>query len=43
MTFPAKAIEGGQVGDSIRLINLRTKKRIKGTITDKGQVEYAQN
>ncbi len=43
MTFPAKAIEGGEVGDSIRLINLRTKKRIKGTITDKGQVEYAQN
>jgi flagella basal body P-ring formation protein FlgA len=43
LSFPAKAIEGGEIGDHIRLINLKTKKRIQGKITDRGQVEYAKN
>lgn len=43
LTFPARAIEGGQPGDQINLINLRNQKKVQGIITDKGQVKYAKN
>ncbi|MGM0598380.1 MAG: flagella basal body P-ring formation protein FlgA [Candidatus Rifleibacteriota bacterium] len=43
LTLPAKAVEGGAIGDQIHLINLRNHKRIKGIITDRGRVEYAKN
>lgn len=43
MKIPAKAVQGGQAGDEITLINLQNKRRIRGTITEKGKVEYAKN
>jgi flagella basal body P-ring formation protein FlgA len=43
LTLPAKAVEGGAIGDEINLINLKNHKRIKGIITDRGRVEYAKN
>lgn len=43
LKVPAKAIEGGNPGDEINLINLKNKKRIRGIITENGVVEYAQN
>ncbi len=42
MMIPAKAVQGGQAGDEITLINLQNKRRIRGIITEKGKVEYAQ-
>jgi len=43
LKVPAKAVEGGNPGDEINLINLKNKKRIRGIITENGVVEYAQN
>lgn len=43
LKIPAKAVQGGGTGDEITLINLQNKRRIKGVITEKGTVEYAQN
>lgn len=40
--LPAKALQGGDIGDSITLLNVRNKKRIEGVIIDKGVVEYAK-
>lgn len=42
MMIPARAVQGGQAGDEITLINLQNKRRIRGIITEKGKVEYAQ-
>ncbi|MDD3000577.1 MAG: flagella basal body P-ring formation protein FlgA [Candidatus Riflebacteria bacterium] len=42
LKIPAKAVDGGNPGDEINLINLQNKKRIRGVITEKGVVEYAQ-
>lgn len=42
LTFPARAVEGGEIGDSISLINLKNQKRVEGIIADKGLVEYAK-
>lgn len=42
MKIPAKAVQGGHAGDEITLINLQNKRRIRGVITEKGKVEYAQ-
>lgn len=42
MKIPAKAVQGGCAGDEITLINLQNKRRIRGIITEKGKVEYAQ-
>ena len=42
LTIPAKAVQGGNSGDEIELINLKNKRRISGVITEKGVVEYAQ-
>lgn len=42
LTFPARAVSGGEVGDSITLINLKNQRKIEGIVTDKGQVEYAK-
>jgi len=42
MKIPAKAVQGGRAGDEITLINLQNKRRIRGVITEKGKVEYAQ-
>lgn len=43
LSFPARAIEGGEIGDQINLINLKNQKKVQGIITDKGHVEYAKN
>ena len=43
LTVPAKAVEGGGVGDAIRLINLQNQRPIKGRIMAKGKVAYAEN
>lgn len=43
LSFPARAMEGGEIGDRINLINLRNQKKVQGVITDKGRVEYAKN
>ncbi len=43
LKIPAKAVSGGNPGDEITLINLQNKRRIKGVVTEKGTVEYAQN
>ncbi len=43
LSFPARAMEGGEIGDQINLINLRNQKKVQGVITDKGRVEYAKN
>jgi len=43
LNFPARAMEGGQVGDQINLINLKNQKKVQGVITEKGRVEYAKN
>lgn len=43
LSFPARALEGGEVGEEINLINLKNQKRIQGVIIDKGRVEYAKN
>jgi flagella basal body P-ring formation protein FlgA len=40
LSFPAKAMQGGNEGDEITLINLKNKRRVKGIITAKGIVEY---
>ncbi len=40
LSFPAKAIQGGDTGDSITLINLNNSKRVKGMITAQGDVVY---
>ncbi len=42
LSIPAKAVQGGNSGDEIELINLKNKRRISGVITEKGVVEYAQ-
>ncbi len=42
LSIPAKAVQGGNSGDEIELINLKNKRRISGVITEKGIVEYAQ-
>ena len=42
LSIPAKAVQGGNSGDEIELINLKNKRRINGVITEKGVVEYAQ-
>lgn len=42
LSIPAKAVQGGNNGDEIELINLKNKRRISGVITEKGVVEYAQ-
>ncbi|MDD2998474.1 MAG: flagella basal body P-ring formation protein FlgA [Candidatus Riflebacteria bacterium] len=42
LKIPAKAVQGGNTGDEITLINLQNKRRIRGIITEKGTVEYAQ-
>ena len=42
LSIPAKAVQGGNNGDEIQLINLKNKRRISGIITEKGVVEYAQ-
>jgi flagella basal body P-ring formation protein FlgA len=39
---PAKALEGGCVGDPIKLVNLQNNKSIEGIITGEGKVSYAQ-
>ncbi|GAB4276133.1 MAG: hypothetical protein Kow0029_17840 [Candidatus Rifleibacteriota bacterium] len=43
LSFPARAVDGGQIGDQISLINLKNHKRIEGIITEKGRVEYEKN
>ncbi len=43
LKIPARAVSGGNAGDEITLINLQNKRRIKGVVTEKGTVEYAQN
>lgn len=42
LSIPAKAVQGGNSGDEIELINLKNKRKISGVITEKGVVEYAQ-
>ena len=42
LSIPAKAVQGGNSGDEIELINLKNKRRISGVVTEKGVVEYAQ-
>ena len=42
LTIPAKAVQGGNTGDEIELINIKNKRRISGIVTEKGVVEYAQ-
>ena len=42
LSIPAKAVQGGNTGDEIELINLKNKRKISGVITEKGVVEYAQ-
>ena len=42
LSIPAKAVQGGNSGDEIEVINLKNKRRISGIITKKGVVEYAQ-
>ena len=42
LSIPAKAVQGGNSGDEIELINLKNKRRITGVVTEKGVVEYAQ-
>jgi flagella basal body P-ring formation protein FlgA len=41
LSVPAKALEGGCVGDSIRLVNLQNNRNIFGTISGEGRVDYA--
>lgn len=41
LRIPARAVQGGVMGDEISLINLQNKKPIRGTITEEGLVEYA--
>jgi flagella basal body P-ring formation protein FlgA len=43
LTMPARAVEGGEIGDEISLINLKNRQRVHGIIVDKGRVEYAKN
>ncbi|MBF0545353.1 MAG: flagella basal body P-ring formation protein FlgA [Candidatus Riflebacteria bacterium] len=39
LTVPAKALEGGEMGDSIKLVNLKNNRQIQGKIVGKGLVE----
>ena len=41
LTVPAKALEGGCVGDSILLVNLQNNRNIFGTISGEGRVDHA--
>ncbi|NLI78990.1 MAG: flagella basal body P-ring formation protein FlgA [Candidatus Riflebacteria bacterium] len=43
LKVPAKALEGGGLGSSIKLINLQNNRQITGTITAEGKVEYGVN
>jgi len=43
LKIPARAVQGGNEGDEITLINLQNQRRIRGVIKEKGRVEYAQN
>ena len=42
LSVPAKAIDGGCVGDPIKLVNLQNHRNIDGVIVGEGQVEYVQ-
>ncbi|MBP7633696.1 flagella basal body P-ring formation protein FlgA [Candidatus Ozemobacteraceae bacterium] len=43
LVVPAKALQNGRVGESIRLLNLQNKRPIKGIITSEGKVEHVAN
>ncbi|RCK77252.1 MAG: hypothetical protein OZSIB_3063 [Candidatus Ozemobacter sibiricus] len=43
LKVPAKALEGGAIGASIRLLNLQNNRQIIGTVTGEGKVEYGLN
>jgi flagella basal body P-ring formation protein FlgA len=43
LKVPAKALEGGAIGASIRLLNLQNHRQIIGTVTGEGKVEYGLN
>ncbi len=43
LMVPAKAIQGGSTGDTIRLVNLQNNRQIVGVITPDGKVEYEKN
>jgi len=43
LMVPAKAVQGGKIGDTIKLINLQNNRFITGIITSERRVEYGQN
>ncbi len=43
LTVPARAVEGGAVGDSIRLVNMQNQRSISGKIVAPGKVEHAED
>ena len=43
LKVPAKALEGGGVGEPIKLINLQNNRQITGIVTAEGKVEYGVN
>ncbi|HOT28226.1 MAG TPA: flagella basal body P-ring formation protein FlgA [Candidatus Ozemobacteraceae bacterium] len=43
LVVPAKALQNGRAGESIRLLNLQNKRPIKGIITAEGKVEHVAN
>ncbi len=43
LKVPAKALEGGALGASIRLLNLQNNRQITGIVTAEGKVEYGVN
>lgn len=42
LTVPAKALESGALGESIRLVNLQNHKPLFGKVISEGKVEYVQ-
>lgn len=40
LVVPARAVQGGNVGEEIKLINLQNQRSISGVITDSGKVEF---
>lgn len=43
LVVPAKALQNGRAGESIKLLNLQNNRPIKGTITAEGKVEHVAN
>ncbi|OQA09049.1 MAG: flagellar basal body P-ring biosynthesis protein FlgA [bacterium ADurb.Bin374] len=43
LVVPAKALQNGRAGESIRLLNLQNNRPIKGIITSEGKVEHVAN